>query len=70
MLNYVTPQEAHQYREWLRKNENDDFIYWSNWSKLQELDNLRNQYCTDVVPMSPETRKSLEVKATNIWQII
>ena len=33
----VTQQQVHDYREWLKKNENDDFLYWS---KIRELDKM------------------------------
>jgi hypothetical protein len=33
----VTQQQIHDYREWLRKNENDDFQYFS---KIRELDKV------------------------------
>jgi hypothetical protein len=66
-LTYVTPEEAKLYRDWLLKNENDDFNYWC---KIRELDEHRNMYCTDIVMMDQQTKDLLEPRFTSIWEDI
>ena len=38
--------------------------------KIQELEYLRNRYCTDIVMMSPETLDSLKPRFTTIWEVL
>jgi len=61
-LTYVTPD-----RDLLLKNESDDFAYLS---KIKQLDEHRNLYCTDIVMMDPKTMDELVPRFGSIWENI
>jgi len=62
-LTHLTPEEYVEYSSWFLT------INPILESKIQELEYLRNRYCTDIV-MDPKTMDSLVPRFKSIWENI